>query len=78
MRKIANFSQLSTSKELPSVADTLLELLNPSGGTVLEFSEKDIQFHNPLSPVKSLHVAICSSEQEDISVLHKIHLMTRI
>lgn len=78
IKEIADSSQPATSEDLPYLADVLSQHFKPEKGGVLEYPETDIQFHNPISAVKSLQVAICSSEQEDISVLHKIHLMTRI
>jgi len=66
--------QLST-EEVPTVRAVLDKLLTP--GTALFYPGTEIVFSNQLSPVKSLQVRICSTEADNMAVLHKLHTLTR-
>ena len=61
---------------LPTITEALDRLL--TRGTVLKYPERQITFNESrLSAVKSLEVNICSTETEDMALLHKLHTKTR-
>lgn len=63
-------------RNLPTVVEVLDQLMKP--GTVLEFPGKPIQFDNSKqTAVKSLAVKICSTESQDMAILHKLYTRTR-
>jgi len=60
---------------LPTITEALDRLM--TRGTVLKYPERQITFNESrLSAVKSLEVSICSTESQDIALLHKLHTKT--
>jgi len=70
-----NRSQKSKD-QLPSTVEVLKDLVKP--GVMLEYPEKPITINTPLSTVKNLAVNICSTEDYDKAILHKLHTQTRL
>ena len=61
---------------LPTITEALDRLL--TRGTVLKYPERQITFNESrLSAVKSLEVNICSTEANDIALLHRLYTKTR-
>jgi hypothetical protein len=64
-----------STDQLPSTVEVLEQLVKP--GVMLEYPEKPIIINSPLSTVKKLAVNICSTEVNDMAILHALHSKTR-
>jgi len=60
------------TEDLPLITDVLENLVTP--GTVLMYPEKEVTMESsPQTAVKTLQVNICSTESNDLCVLHHLH-----
>ena len=61
---------------LPTITEALDRLM--TRGTVLKYPERKITFNKSgQAVVKSLEVNICSTESQDMALLHKLYTKTR-
>ena len=61
---------------LPTITEALDRLM--TRGTVLKYQERPIKFiGSKVATVKFLAVNICSTEAEDMALLHKLYTKTR-
>jgi len=68
--------RVKNDEELPTVLEVLEKEMRL--GTVLVYRERDVMFKNSSqSAVKSLQVNIVSTESQDMSILHRLHTLTR-
>ena len=67
---------LQSNKDLPMVTDVLDQLVK--FGTVLTYPEGEIDFRDYRQcPIKTLAVNVCSTETEDLAVLHQLYTQVR-
>ncbi len=76
-KKVSLLKEELKTEELPTVEELLEQYYTHGTRLQLKYQEKEIIFNNPLSPVKSLQVNICSTETQHQTALHKLHTLTR-